>query len=720
MEEGRGLGAGGDSSSSRVAASSYEKQGDRTRFTVELRPGETTIVSWKKLMKDVTKANGPAPSSSLGVAVAAATSAPEIPNAGVHPALESRLAPGQPASNELKDPTAPNRFNSVIEKIERLYMGKDSSDDEELDDVPDDDQYDTEDSFIDDTELDEYFEVDKAKTKHDGFFVNRGKLENIEPSVLPTQQPRKRRRKEMTKAIGESISGHATNNDMKMGRKGADQIAPSTESNISRSPSRINHQKTGVDGKLSIYAVTSLKASNVNFGIVPDKLKEARKISGSGHVRYQEKGGSGHLKTQTGKANNAEQSFQHREKNGNRMLIDLNVSASKYSMKTSQVHKREGSSLKSKSTMLDKAIRDLEKMVAESRPPMMDVQDADATSQAIKRRLSQEIKHKLAKVARVAQVGNGAIPKELLVRLMSILGHLVNVRTLKRNLKIMSSSSFSVSKEKSEKFQQIKKDIVDMIKMYPPTLTSKAAEQQNGSADDFQESREDKGVIKVKYTLHPALEDQICDLYDIFVDGLDEDVAPQVRKLYAEHAPYDVLCHYLVLFLKLAALWSEGVMDNHGIKRAICRSKERRRTVHDRNKEQEIVKRKKLVAQKVEETVQPESTSNAQQQHALLTLASTPTTIPTIMTLALPASPSTNAQNNERPKHEKIKGSSSSSFVEIRTADGTLVKKKHKRKAESDLPEAHLLHKEDRPKSHKQDPNPNIQSTVLPSFQQLT
>lgn len=33
------------------------------------------------------------------------------------------------------------------------FQGKDSSDDEELNDIPDDDQYDTEDSFIDDAEL---------------------------------------------------------------------------------------------------------------------------------------------------------------------------------------------------------------------------------------------------------------------------------------------------------------------------------------------------------------------------------------------------------------------------------------------------------------------------------------------------------------------------------------------------------------------------------------
>ncbi|VVA38394.1 PREDICTED: ubinuclein-1 [Prunus dulcis] len=41
------------------------------------------------------------------------------------------------------------------------------------------DEYDTEYSFIDDAELDEYFKVDNSAIKHDGFFVNRGKLERI-------------------------------------------------------------------------------------------------------------------------------------------------------------------------------------------------------------------------------------------------------------------------------------------------------------------------------------------------------------------------------------------------------------------------------------------------------------------------------------------------------------------------------------------------------------
>ena len=76
MEESGG--GGGDSDTVRVA-SSFEMVGERQRFTVELRPGETTIVSWKKLVKDAKKLNGH-------------TSAPE-PTPIAHPNLESHIAP---------------------------------------------------------------------------------------------------------------------------------------------------------------------------------------------------------------------------------------------------------------------------------------------------------------------------------------------------------------------------------------------------------------------------------------------------------------------------------------------------------------------------------------------------------------------------------------------------------------------------------------------------
>ncbi|CAL5388109.1 unnamed protein product [Camellia sinensis] len=91
---------------------------------------------------------------------------------------------------------------------------------------------------------------------------------------------------------------------------------------------------------------------------------------------------------------------------------------------------KEGLNVRPKCTMLKKAIRELEKMVAESRPPTMEVQDADISSQAVQRRLPHEVKQKLAKVARLAQANHGKISMELVNRLMSIVGRMVQLRTL--------------------------------------------------------------------------------------------------------------------------------------------------------------------------------------------------------------------------------------------------------------------------------------------------
>ncbi|KAG1328099.1 hypothetical protein COCNU_01G020330 [Cocos nucifera] len=175
-----------------------EATGQRQRFTVELRSGETTIVSWKRLLRETGKGGGGdafPPSGAdpaLGPHAGAAAeylfvrsyvsfrmltmclslnfsvvlfslielSCPSIEL--LTPLSASELSSAivgvfwknKPVENELTDAVPPsNRFSAVIEKIERLYMGKQSSDEEDLDDTPDDDQYDTEDSFIDDAEL---------------------------------------------------------------------------------------------------------------------------------------------------------------------------------------------------------------------------------------------------------------------------------------------------------------------------------------------------------------------------------------------------------------------------------------------------------------------------------------------------------------------------------------------------------------------------------------
>ncbi|MCH88307.1 wound-responsive family protein, partial [Trifolium medium] len=98
--------------------------------------------------------------------------------------------------------------------------------------------------------------------------------------------------------------------------------------------------------------------------------------------------------------------------------------------KSEYMHKKDGSSVRPKSSMLEKALGELEKMVAESRPPAAENPEADNTSQAVKRRLPREVKLKLAKVARLA-ASQGKVSKELINRLMSILGHLMQLRTLK-------------------------------------------------------------------------------------------------------------------------------------------------------------------------------------------------------------------------------------------------------------------------------------------------
>ncbi|XP_040944377.1 ubinuclein-1 isoform X4 [Gossypium hirsutum] len=604
---------GGAGEPSGVVAPKVMKAGDRQVFTVELRPGETTYVSWRKLVKDANRARG----SSAASASAVAAPAPELPP-NAHPNLQSRIAPGQTTEKEEKDEPAPNRFSAVIEKIERLYMGKDSSDEEELDETPDDDQYDTEDSFIDDAELDEYFEVDNSAIKHDGFFVNRGKLEKInEPPVIPNQQPKKRRRKEAAKPPSENDDGHVSNKHAKAAKMVAGRAEPSLGKNNSSSQNFTAVDEQYRDGKvlnqLSVSGVSSKKKSSAtrlaldsssymkdpnsdtsapladvkdienlkmgflqSKGVVSNKLKDATGSSDVLHQKYHDKSDLAQSKSQHGKLSSnvdkLEQSVRLRENNGIHDLPDINVSDGIHAMHTAKsphMLRKDGSTLRPKSSVLEKAIRELEKIVAESRPPSMENQEADTSSQGIKRRLPREIKLKLAKVARLA-ASQGKVSKELLNRLMSILGHLIQLRTLKRNLKIMINMGVSptAKQEKDARFQQIKKEAIEMIKTRIPSFETKILEPQARATDDFQEIGSEERTFRRKFNMDAPMENKICELYDLYVDGLDEDAGAQIRKFYVE----------------LAQLWPDGMMNNHEIKHAICRAKERRRARYNRRK----------------------------------------------------------------------------------------------------------------------------------------
>ncbi|TYG76026.1 hypothetical protein ES288_D03G080100v1 [Gossypium darwinii] len=767
MDDKTGGAAGGTAESSRLVAPKVMKSGDRQVFTVELRPGETTYVSWRKLVKDANRANG----SSAAASVLTAPAPEPPPNA--HPNLQSRIAPGQAAEKEAKDEApGPNRFSAVIEKIERLYMGRDSSDEEELDETPDDDQYDTEDSFIDDAELDEYFEVDNSAIKHDGFFVNRGMLERVnEPPAIPNQQPKKRRRKDTSKPPSESDDGHVSNKHVKTVKVTAGRVEPSHGKNNSNSAQNLTtlseqHGDVKAQNQLSVSGVPSKKKSSetrvaldssaflkvpngdtsvpladvkdtekskMGFvqskNVVSNKLKDATGSSDVLQQKYHDKNAYAQSKSQHGKrisnADELEQSFRPREKSGIRELPDANISDGKHAMQTaksSHMSKKDGSTLRPKSSILEKAIRELEKLVAESRPPAVENQEADASSQGIKRRLPREIKVKLAKVARLAAASQGKVSKELLNRLMSILGHLIQLRTLKRNLKVMISMGVSAKQEKDARFQQIKKEVIEMIKTRIPSFETKILEPPPGASDDFQETGSEERVNRRKFGMDATLENKICDLYDLYVDGLDEDAGPQIRKLYVE----------------LAQLWPNGMMDNHEIKRAICREKERRKARYNRCKEQEKVKGKKIVALGLEESVRVESALSAQPQHTRERLATDSasqvlpstnklTSSTTAAAVQIPG-PSTNGSSLDRVKQEKLKGISSNAMEEIKVADSSLPKKKVKRKPETELDAAHFCPEksslqpgDDRHKSTKQPVNVTAKSSLLPtttSFEQ--
>ncbi|XP_040947309.1 ubinuclein-1 isoform X2 [Gossypium hirsutum] len=685
---------GGTGEPSGVVAPKVMKAGDRQVFTVELRPGETTYVSWRKLVKDANRARG----SSAASASVVAAPAPELPP-NAHPNLQSRIAPGQTAVKEEKDEPAPNRFSAVIEKIERLYMGKDSSDEEELDETPDDDQYDTEDSFIDDAELDEYFEVDNSAIKHDGFFVNRGKLEKInEPPVMPNQQPKKRQRKEAAKPPSESDDGHVSNKPAKAAKMVAGRAEPSLGKNNSSSQNFTAVDEQYRDGKvlnqLPVSGVSSKKKSSAtrlaldsssymkdpnsdtsapladvkdienlkmgflqSKGVVSNKLKDATGSSDVLHQKYHDKSDLAQSKSQHGKlsgnVDKLEQSIRLRENNGIHELPDINVSDGIHAMHTAKsphMLKKDGSTLRPKSSVLEKAIRELEKIVAESRPPSMENQEADTSSQGIKRRLPREIKLKLAKVARLA-ASQGKVSKELLNRLMSILGHLIQLRTLKRNLKIMISMGVSptAKQEKDARFQQIKKEAIEMIKTRIPSFETKILEPQARASDDFQEIGSEERTFRRKFNMDAPMENKICELYDLYVDGLDEDAGPQIRKFYVE----------------LAQLWPDGMMNNHEIKHAICRAKERRRARYNRRKDQEKMRREKMLTLGPEESVRVDSASSAQSQHT--------------------------RESFDRVKQDKLKGISSSAMDdEMKVAVASLPKKKVKRKPEMHLDESHM------------------------------
>ncbi|KAL3638855.1 hypothetical protein CASFOL_016762 [Castilleja foliolosa] len=691
---------------------SYETSGDRLRFTVELRPGETTIVSWKKLLKEATsrKPKGPGPS--------VARAAPETDQQPVSrppPPPPAAASSKQPIENEVTDLQAhagTNRLSTVIEKIERMYAGNSSEEEDVfLDDIPDDDEYDTDDSFIDDAELDDYFQVDNSAIKHDGFFVNRGKLERVEPAITTNQQPKKRKRKDVMK--GQTGNNDVNNPDkhVKIGNKGR-KASSSIERNSTTQSHRVTapnilsadvqfepsptnaavlSQKKIADSQITINPSGPSSIRQDKDADQNNKSKESSELQDTSAQLSNDK--SFHVrKSHSGKklssADEMKQTIQRKEKDRIVERFDLNVPATRDPQitKAPLMPRKEGSSVRSKVSMLEKAIRELEKIVAESRPPSTEVLDPDNSAQLIKKRLPQDIKQKLAKVARLAQASYGKIPNDVTNRLMSIVGHLMQIRTLKRNLKIMANLGLSAKQEKDDQLQKIKQEVVDMVGQRVPYMKSKL-DQQTTSADDFQEaSQEDKEALKRKYRIDDALENKICELYDLYVERLEEDSGPPVKRLYEE----------------LASLWPSGIMDTDGIKRAIYKAKDRRRVLSSQRKDKEKIKKRKNLAQKTDDMREHTVNLNPSLQihEKMLPNSSKPVVSALLVALPAPYVPvSVNVPNTDKPKPERIKGSTSNNpLINVAPID-ILPKKKVKRKSNTDTVETQL------PQSEHKQPN---------------
>ncbi|XP_017610882.1 ubinuclein-1-like isoform X3 [Gossypium arboreum] len=430
MEEGdKSTGIGGEISTRVSAGSTSWLFASRQRFTIELRPGETTIVSWKRLIKDA-----------------------------------------QDTSPHL---TAPN----------------------------------TEDS------LDECCRDDKSTSKQNGLLVKFDKLECTNETVLSVAQPSRKRSKNMAEAQGEKDGDHeprVSNKDV--------SISPSNSEDVDK------YRRVTVHSNNLENNTDSLATNQKYVEKKPCKKLESpvRKLMIENDVE--------------GISTKVE---QREETCGE--LPDLNLPVYPVqSEKSLSLQSKDVSNLRTKGIMLERAMRELEKVVAESRLSTMEVQDIDASSTTIKRRLPCEVKQKLAKVARLAHSSQGKISKELINKLMNILGHSVQLRTLKASM------------------------LGDV-----PT-------------GDIQEvlGYEEKVALKKQYSMDNVIEDKICDLYDLYTQGIDEDKGTQIRKLYVE----------------LAELWPNGIMDKHGIKSAICRAKERRRALCEHDKVRE--NRRKKSAQK--------------------------------------------------------------------------------------------------------------------------
>ena len=197
------------------------------------------------------------------------------------------------------------------------------------------------------------------------FYITRN-----EPPVLPNQQPKKRRRKDILKNAGENNDGHGSNKNVKVGRPASAKtaslqaknmlnlsenlVAPGDHIEDLKLPNQsdvsgIISKKKTADTKPILNPSVSLKTSSDDAPAVTDakdvdkqkigafqsKNISDKYIDGSGsfdasHHKYNEKSAYAHSKSQPGRpSSNIDDINWTKEKNGMRELPDLNLSEGK-------------------------------------------------------------------------------------------------------------------------------------------------------------------------------------------------------------------------------------------------------------------------------------------------------------------------------------------------------------------------------------------------------
>lgn len=190
-----------------------------------------------------------------------------------------------------------------------------------------------------------------------------------EPPVLPNQQPRKRRRKDILKNPGQNNDDHGSNKHVKAGKAASGKTASIQAKNMCNSSQNLvipdeHYEDLKPQNQLDIYGISSkkkiadikpipvssvsLKTSSYDVPTAMPEAKDADKkkigpfqsksTSGSfdaSHQKYHEKGAYVQSKSQPGRPSRSiddlENISRSKEKNGMRELPDLNVALGKIS-----------------------------------------------------------------------------------------------------------------------------------------------------------------------------------------------------------------------------------------------------------------------------------------------------------------------------------------------------------------------------------------------------